>query len=240
MSPRPTLLTIMIPTVPFALLVSGFGSGALAASLTFALDGEYASGSTVDLPPEGNSTHPNSDAGRANLPYNVTLRARDFVCTSECVFHVSVNVDQGGFPLWAGASINPATTRIRIPASQPGAQERTYQSTDPVVLEIAWNLEARPNNEDSQKYVLTMDARLEAGSPSPPPQDGDYHYVPYDITFRMANRAPRPPCEMDPAVNTCPSASDPGSNPEQTPGIGLPVALLAAAGLVWGSRARKP
>lgn len=110
------------------------------------------------------------DTGRADMDLEVKLEASGFVCVGQTPCRVSVELKLDSFAKWAGASLEPFTAEFEIPNGQPGANPQTYESTEDIKLNLAWDLETAPRAGAKQVYVVTANPKMDGTTlPSPQP-----------------------------------------------------------------------
>lgn len=178
------------------------------------------------------------DTGRADMELISTLEASGFVCPQGCVVSIELKLDS--FAKWAGSSLEPFTAKFNIPGGGPGLNPVTYEATEDIKLNLAWDLETAPRTGASQVYVVSAPSAKIEGASSPPATYRSAKSTPMTATLpdRPAeiNSTVAPDCASDPFNPACANMAT--TAPAESPAIdtGILLASLAVFALVFRRR----
>jgi MYXO-CTERM domain-containing protein len=196
---------------------------------------------TTDHPPEHKVLVPESR--RVNTPLHVALKAKEFVCATEATYKVDsiITYDKE----WAGVSLNPKFSEVKIPQSRPGQSEETFKGSD-ITIDVFWG-ENRPKTNAEITYTITVEAKdvkLDSGGPCLPDPGTNTKGAQAQITFRgediieVQNQTGGPNCQLAPDDPGCLEPSETIAPKGQSPGA-AGFLMLAAIGAAVALRRRR-
>lgn len=172
---------------------------------------------------------------RTTEPLHVALKVKDFVCVTEATYSIDSTIVYE--PVWAGVSLNPKATTVKIPQSEPNTVEKTYTGAD-ILIDVFWDEEDRPKTDAEATYTISAEVELAEGGPclpDPPEKQGDT----VQITFRAddiveAENTTGPNCVLNPDDPACiePAQSlEPKGESPSAANVFMLAALLGALAL---------
>ncbi len=180
------------------------------------------------------------DTGRADMLLTVKLEAGGFVCVNQLPCEVRVELKLDSFAKWAGSSLEPFTAKFNVQNGEPGANPRTYDSTEEIKLNLAWDLETAPRAGAKQIYVVSTGRYASEGAMLPAPTARPAKSLPMtamlpDRPLEVNSTTPID-CASDPFNPQC--ANMASTAPAESPAIdtGILLASLAVFAMVFRRR----